>query len=106
MLKEKLERHQVPVWLVNTGWTGGGVGVGSRMKLGHTRALLKAALSGEFADTTFHPDPAFGLQVPASCPAVPDEVLLPRNTWADKTAYDAAAKKLNGMFAEAYRQYA
>jgi phosphoenolpyruvate carboxykinase (ATP) len=106
MLKEKLERHAVPVWLVNTGWTGGGLGVGSRMKLGHTRALLKAALSGELAGIAFHPDPAFGLQVPTSCPAVPDDVLLPRNTWADKTAYDAAAKKLSGMFVEAYRQYA
>ncbi len=105
MLKERMERHKVPVWLVNTGWSGGGVGVGARMKLGYTRALLKAALSGVLDGVSFQTDPVFGLQVPASCPGVPSEVLLPRNTWKDKTAYDAAAKKLSGMFEETYRQY-
>jgi phosphoenolpyruvate carboxykinase (ATP) len=105
MLKERMEKHRVPVWLVNTGWSGGGAGVGARMKLGYTRAMLKAALSGELEKLPFRPDPAFGLKVPASCPGVPDEVLLPRNTWKDKAAYDATATKLKGMFAEAYRQY-
>src|SRR5262249_22322417 len=98
MLKERMEKHQVPVWLVNTGWSGGGVGIGARMKLGYTRALLKAALSGELSGVSFHGDPAFGLQVPVSCPGVPDDVLLPRNTWKDPSAYDAAAQKLKGMF--------
>jgi phosphoenolpyruvate carboxykinase (ATP) len=106
MLTEKLERHRTPVWLVNTGWTAGGVGVGHRMKLGHTRALLTAALAGDLAAVPFQPDPAFGLNVPTSCPGVPSDVLQPRTTWADTTAYDAAAKRLLGMFAEAYRQYA
>jgi phosphoenolpyruvate carboxykinase (ATP) len=105
MLKEKLRRHEVPVYLVNTGWSGGGVGVGSRMKLPWTRALLKAAMTGAFDTVPFTPDPVFGLGVPASCPGVPAEVLMPRNTWADKAAYDATANKLKSMFDAEAKKY-
>ena len=105
MLADRMTKHSCPVWLVNTGWSGGGPGVGSRMKLSITRGLLKAALSGELAKASFVNDPIFGLAVPQSCPGVPTDVLNPRNTWADKAAYDATAKKLAGMFEETYRQY-
>lgn len=100
MLKEKLETHKVPVWLVNTGWTGGPYGVGSRMKLAWTRALLKAALDGSLANVPMTTDPIFGVQVPASCPGVPSEVLTPRSTWKDPAAYDAKAKQLAALFKE------
>jgi phosphoenolpyruvate carboxykinase (ATP) len=106
MLKEKLERHKVPVWLVNTGWTGGPVGVGSRMKLDYTRALLKAALTGSLDGVGFAADPVFGVEVPTACPGVPAEVLTPRATWADQAAYDAQAERLAGLFREQARQYA
>ena len=101
MLKEKLERHSVPVWLVNTGWTGGQYGVGSRMRLSHTRALLTAALAGTLANVPTAADPVFGLAVPESCPGVPTDLLQPRQTWADPDAYDRQATKLAGMFADA-----
>jgi phosphoenolpyruvate carboxykinase (ATP) len=106
MLKEKLERHRVPVWLVNTGWTGGPYGQGTRMALSHTRALLRAALTGQLKTVPFAPDPVFGLAVPASCPGVPDGVLLPREAWPDPAAYDQQAAKLAAMFRQEYRQYA
>jgi phosphoenolpyruvate carboxykinase (ATP) len=105
MLRAKLERHRVPVWLVNTGWTGGPVGVGSRIKLGYTRAVLKAALSGALDGVAFAADPVFGVDVPTACPGVPAELLAPRNTWADPAAYDAAAAHLAGLFREEARQY-
>ena len=106
MLKEKLEQHGVPVWLVNTGWTGGPPGVGKRMKLAHTRALLKAALTGQLEGVPFAPDPVFGLAVPATCPGVPDGVLRPRDAWADKAAYDAKAKELAERFKAEFKKYA
>jgi len=106
MLKERMTRFDVPVYLVNTGWSGGSVGVGKRMKLSITRALLKAAMSGELKDVPFTADPIFGLSVPTSCPGVPSEVLQPRNPWADKAAYDAQALKLKGMFEAEFRKYA
>jgi phosphoenolpyruvate carboxykinase (ATP) len=107
MLKEKMERHKVPVWLVNTGWTGGPPGVGRRMSLAHTRALLRAALGGrlEPGQVEYATDKVFGVQVPRECPGVPAEVLQPRNTWADKSAYDAKAAELAAMFEQTYRQY-
>jgi phosphoenolpyruvate carboxykinase (ATP) len=105
MLKERLERHAVPVWLVNTGWTGGPYGVGKRMSLAHTRALLKAALTGQLKDTPFAPDPVFGLAIPASCPGVPDAVLRPRDAWADKAAYDAKARELAERFNAEFKKY-
>ena len=106
MLKEKLTRHGAPVWLVNTGWTGGPYGVGKRMALAHTRALLRAALSGELKDVPFAPDPVFGLAVPASCPGVPDTVLRPRDAWPDTAAYDAKAKELAERFRAEFKKYA
>jgi phosphoenolpyruvate carboxykinase (ATP) len=105
MLKAKLERHTVPVWLVNTGWAGGPVGVGSRMKLAYTRSLLKAAMTGALAGVAFAPDPVFGVAVPSYCPGVPAETLTPRTTWADKAAYDAAATRLAGQFRDQLRLY-
>lgn len=106
LLKEKLERHNVPVWLVNTGWTGGPFGVGKRMSLAHTRALLRAALAGELERVPFAPEPAFGLAVPASCPGVPDGVLRPRDAWVDKAAYDTRAKELAERFRSEFQKYA
>jgi len=106
MLKERMTRYGVPVYLVNTGWSGGGPGVGSRMKLDWTRSLLRAAMNGNFAATPFETEPAFGLSVPTACPGVPSEVLKPRNTWADKAAYDATAAKLKGMFDAESAKYA
>ncbi|MBN9119561.1 MAG: phosphoenolpyruvate carboxykinase (ATP) [Planctomycetes bacterium] len=105
MLKEKLTRHGVPVWLVNTGWTGGPYGVGRRMSLAHTRALLRAALNGQLQDVPFEPDPVFGLAVPTTCPGVPDGVLRPRDAWADKSAYDVRAKELAERFKSEFRKY-
>jgi phosphoenolpyruvate carboxykinase (ATP) len=105
MLKEKLERHRVPVWLVNTGWTGGPYGVGERMKLSHTRSLLKAVLGGQLEWVPFATDPVFGLAVPASCPGVPEKVLRPRETWADSAAYDRKAKELAERFRSEFKKY-
>jgi phosphoenolpyruvate carboxykinase (ATP) len=105
MLKEKLGRHRVPVWLVNTGWSGGPPGVGSRMKLAFTRAMLRAALTGQLDGVAFAADPVFGLAVPATCPGVPDGVLRPREAWADPAAYDRAAKELAERFKAEFRKY-
>ena len=91
MLVERLERDDVPVWLVNTGWTGGPYGVGERMNIAHTRSMVRAALDGALADVPTRLDPNFGVAVPLSCPDVPAAFLDPRATWADGAAYDAAA---------------
>jgi phosphoenolpyruvate carboxykinase (ATP) len=106
MLEARMTAHACPVWLVNTGWSGGPAGVGSRMKLAITRGLLKAALTGELAKVNDANDPIFGLAVPQSCPGVPADVLNPRATWADTAAYDAAAKGLKAKFDETYAEYA
>jgi len=105
MLMERIEKHGCRVWLINTGWSGGGFGVGSRMKIQYSRAMLHAALDGKLDKAQYVTDPVFGLQVPAKCPGVPDEAMIPRNAWADKAAYDAAAKKLAGMFVEKFKRY-
>ncbi len=105
MLKAKLERHKAPVWLVNTGWTGGPYGVGKRMSLTHTRALLRAALTGQLKEVPFEPDPIFGLAIPTRCPDVPTELLRPRDAWADKAAYDAKAKELVARFQAEFKKY-
>ncbi len=88
MLGEKMARQQVKCWLVNTGWSGGGFGVGERMSIRHTRAMVRAALDGTLAAAASSTDPHFGMQVPSACPDVPGEVLNPKNTWKDKKAYD------------------
>jgi phosphoenolpyruvate carboxykinase (ATP) len=105
MLGDRLDEHAVPVWLVNTGWTGGAYGVGERMNINHTRAMVRAALSGALDDVPTVTDPAFGLAVPTSCPDVPSEVLQPRGTWADPEAYDRQAAQLLAMFEQNYKAF-
>jgi phosphoenolpyruvate carboxykinase (ATP) len=105
MLRERLEQHSSSVWLVNTGWSGGGYGVGRRMPLAHTRALLRAVLAGQLAEVSYEADPVFGVGVPASCPGVPSEILRPRRTWADPEAYDAQAKRLAGLFHSNFERF-
>lgn len=105
LLGEKIAQHRVNVWLVNTGWSGGAYGVGHRMKIQYTRAMVHAALNGALNDFTTRTDPNFGIAVPTQCPDVPTEVLDPRATWADAEAYDAQARKLAGMFTENFKQF-
>ena len=105
LLGEKIRKHDAKVWLVNTGWTGGPHGVGRRMKLAYTRRMITAALNGELDDVPMLEEPFFGLQVPQHVPDVPDDILLSRNTWSDKDAYDAQASKLVGMFKANFKQF-
>jgi len=105
MLGELLKKHNATVWLVNTGWSGGAYGVGSRMKLPHTRAMVRAALSGDLEKADTVTDPIFGLHIPVHVDGVPNEVLNPRNTWKDSKAYDEQAKKLAGMFQENIKKF-
>jgi phosphoenolpyruvate carboxykinase (ATP) len=105
LLGEKIVAHNSSCWLVNTGWTGGPYGVGSRMKIKYTRAMLSAALEGKLDNVEFVKNPIFNLMVPISCPDVPPEVLNPRNTWTDKKAYDDQAKKLANMFIENFKEF-
>lgn len=100
MLGAKLEKYGSRVWLINTGWTGGPYGTGSRINIADTRAIVRAALSGELDEVHTVRDEIFGLDIPQHVPGVPDAVLQPRNTWADKDAYDRQAKKLAAMFAD------
>lgn len=105
ILGEKIAKHDVNVWLVNTGWTGGAYGEGKRMSIQHTRALLNAALNNNLNDVKYNTDPIFGLKIPESCENVPTEVLTPRNTWKNKKAYDEKAKELAGRFKENFKEY-
>lgn len=105
LLAAKMKKHGARVWLVNTGWSGGAFGVGKRIKLAYTRAIVNAIHSGALAKAKSHKDPVFGFEVIDECPEVPSEILNPRNTWADKAAYDAAAKKLAGLFHENFKAY-
>jgi phosphoenolpyruvate carboxykinase (ATP) len=105
MLGRLIDEHESDVWLVNTGWTGGAFGVGKRMKLAHTRAMVAALLSGDLHSTPLDTDPNFGLQIPKHIAGVPDDVLNPRNTWPDKNAYDEQAKKLAGMFRDNFAKF-
>ena len=107
MLGKKLKANpNINVWLINTGWTGGPYGVGSRMKLPLTRAMITAALNGDLNHVEFEAHPIFGYQMPTTCPNVPAEILNPRNTWTDKEGYDAQANKLANMFVKNFEQYA
>jgi phosphoenolpyruvate carboxykinase (ATP) len=106
LLGEKIAKHKVNSWLVNTGWSGGPYGVGSRMKIANTRAMVRAALDGSLASIPTQQDPIFGLHVPNSCPGVSAEVLNPRNTWKDKAAYDAKAKELAEKLKKNFEQFA
>ncbi len=105
LLKEKIARHNVRCWLVNTGWSGGGYGVGKRMKIEYSRALVNAVIDGQFAAVEFEQDACFGLAMPKSCPGVPAELLNPRNVWADKGAYDLMANNLRERFRQNFEQY-
>ena len=105
LLGEKVQNHQANVWLINTGWTGGAFGQGERISLPYTRAMVKAALEGKLDDVPMRIDPNFGLAIPERVPDVPDEVLDPRQTWADQAAYDAQAADLVGRFIENFKQF-
>ncbi len=105
LLGEKIKKHEVKCWLVNTGWTGGPYGVGHRMEIKYTRAMLNAALDGKLDDVPYVEDPIFKVHVPTECPGVPNEVLIPENTWQDKEAYRQKAKELAAKFAENFKQY-
>jgi phosphoenolpyruvate carboxykinase (ATP) len=106
MLGEKIARHGARVWLVNTGWTGGPYGIGQRMKIGYTRAMIRAALSGALDGVGYTRDPLFNLDVPSACPDVPADVLQPRGTWSDPAACDAQARRLAAMFRENFAAFA
>ena len=106
LLMDRLDRYDVPVWLVNTGWTGGPYGTGRRMNIADTRNMVRAALNGELRDSPTTIDPVFGVAVPTAVPDVPAEVLVPRGTWSDPQAYDAAAKRIAHMFHENFAAYA
>jgi phosphoenolpyruvate carboxykinase (ATP) len=105
MLGEKIAKHQARVWLVNTGWTGGAYGVGNRMKIAHTRAMITAALTGQLDNVGYQKHPDFNLDMPTSCPGVPAAVLDPRTTWPDAAKYDEQAGKLAKMFVDNFKTF-
>lgn len=106
MLAEKMEKHGAKAWLVNTGWTGGAYGVGSRIKLKYTRAIIDAIHNGSLDRVDYDADTDFGFQIPVTCPGVPDEILTPRNTWEEKAGFDQTKKKLIVLFQENFKQFA
>ncbi len=107
LLGKKLDEHKdVNVWLINTGWSGGAYGTGSRMSLKYTRAMITAAMNGELDSVDYRAHNVFGVQIPQSCPNVPAEILNPRSTWADKEAYDKKANELAGLFIKNFEQFA
>jgi phosphoenolpyruvate carboxykinase (ATP) len=106
MLGNKMKENNVNIWMINTGWSGGAYGVGKRMKLSYTRAMITAALNGELDNVEFEAHPIFGMMMPKTCPNVPREILHPRFTWADREAYDETAKKLAQMFISNFEKYA
>jgi phosphoenolpyruvate carboxykinase (ATP) len=105
MLGEKIEKHETRVYLINTGWSGGPYGVGERIKLPYTRAMVRAAISGDIEKSEFVHDEIFNLDIPTSCPHVPSDILNPRNTWPEKDAYDIAAKRLAALFYENFSRF-
>ena len=105
ILGQKIKATGAACWLVNTGWSGGGYGVGERMKIKHTRAMLNAALNGELETVEFSEDPYFGLFIPKECPGVPESLLQPRHTWSDKKAYDLAAHEVARRFEANFKQF-
>lgn len=106
MLGEKIDEFNTDVYLVNTGWTGGAYGTGKRMKLSYTRRMVDAALNGEFKNTEMYQDPVFGLNIPLHCDGVPEEVMIPRNAWEDKSDYDTQAESLAAKFHENFKKFA
>jgi phosphoenolpyruvate carboxykinase (ATP) len=105
LLKRKIIRHGVHCWLVNTGWIGGPYGVGKRISIGYTRAMLNAALTGALHDRPFVADPVFGFEVPRECPGVPDDVLSPSSSWPSAEAYTLKYRELASRFIENFRKY-
>src|SRR6056297_224019 len=105
MLAERMDKHEVNVWLINTGWTGGCYGVGHRFKLSYTRAIVDAVLDGSLSEVEYQTDDAFGFSIPRSCEGVDSKILVPRNAWGDKNAYDEQAKKLGGLFNNNFKKY-
>jgi phosphoenolpyruvate carboxykinase (ATP) len=105
LLAAKMRQHKARVWLVNTGWGGGRYGIGKRISLKHTRAIIDAIHAGALATARTIRDPVFGFDVVAECPNVPHEILLPRSTWTDPSAYDATARRLAGLFRENFTTY-
>ena len=106
MLGEKMKKHEVNVWMINTGWSGGPYGIGNRMKLSYTRAMITAALEGKLDAVSYDTHPVFGMLMPLSCPGVPAEILNPRSTWTDPVAYDAKSKDLATQFVQNFEKYA
>ncbi|MDA1052308.1 MAG: phosphoenolpyruvate carboxykinase (ATP), partial [Planctomycetota bacterium] len=106
LLSENLRRHNTRVWLINTGWSGGAYGVGSRIKLSYTRSIIDAIHSGELADAPTQEDPVFRVATITQCAGVPSELLIPKNTWSDKSAFDATANKLAQLFTKSFTAYA
>ncbi|HQK92127.1 MAG TPA: phosphoenolpyruvate carboxykinase (ATP), partial [Armatimonadota bacterium] len=105
MLGENIRRHHVDCWLVNTGWTGGGYGVGHRIDIKATRRIIQAILDGTLSKAEYRADPTFRAEVPTSCPGVPSEILVPRDRWADHEAYDATAASLVQMFRQNFAKF-
>ena len=105
MLGKKMRENDVKVWLVNTGWSGGPYGVGSRINLAYTRAMISAALEGTLERSEYSMHPVFKMAVPSFCPDVPSEIMNPRNTWSDKSAYDNMAKFLAELFVNNFQKY-
>jgi phosphoenolpyruvate carboxykinase (ATP) len=98
MLLDRVSRHDAQVWMLNTGWVGGAYGVGKRISIAHTRAIVRAVVEGRLRDVETRPDPVFGVQVPVAVPGVPASVLDPRGSWPDPAAYDREARRLKAMF--------
>jgi phosphoenolpyruvate carboxykinase (ATP) len=105
MLGEKISKHNTSVYLINTGWSGGPYGVGKRIKIEYSRAMVTAAINGSLDIVKFSHNDLFNLDVPTECPGVPSEVLEPRNTWIDKDSYDLSAKKLAQMFVDNFKKF-
>ncbi|MEO1260203.1 MAG: phosphoenolpyruvate carboxykinase (ATP) [Bacteroidota bacterium] len=105
LLAEKMKQFGAKAWLVNTGWTGGAHGTGSRIKLKYTRAIIDGIHNGDFDNVDYVKDEEFGFEIPTACPGVPSEILVPRNTWKDKEAYDAQKEKLIGLFQANFKQF-
>ena len=105
MFGAKMKKHDVHVWMINTGWSGGAYGVGSRIKLAYTRATITAALEGKLDHVKYEAHPVFGMLMPESCPGVPSEGLNPRNTWENKEEYDVKAKELAHQFIKNFEKF-
>jgi phosphoenolpyruvate carboxykinase (ATP) len=105
LLSARIRQHDARVWLVNTGWSGGSFGTGKRFSLKHTRAIIDAIHRGALTTPRTAPDPIFGFDVVTECPGVPAELLTPRNTWSDPSAYDATARRLAKLFTDNFKSY-